>query len=390
MRILHLASFLQGGAGRVIADLALEQHRGGHDVRVVTSETAVPGYGNYEAYLEELEDGGVPVRQVDSLFHRQHAANLAVVRALDNSYGAGRDPHVIHCHAAVPAMIGLLFAGARRASIATLQTMHGWGQVKSGDQVATDVTVLNLVDRVVTASRHSVETLVSLGVSPARISMVPYGVRGEGSPLEDRDAELVVEMTRRRRQGALVVACVGTVGTRKNQALLVEALALLPDAPIFCVFIGDGDLDALRAAAERAGATSRVRVHGYSRAARRVAAAADVMVLPSRSEGQPVSVVEAFCDGTLVAVSDIPELVELVGDDMGFRFKAGDVRSLAETLTVIAALPNSTRRAVRQRARAQYLSRFTVDSMTSEYLALYEGVVAARRKDAQRHETSVA
>lgn len=390
MRILHLTPFLQGGSGRVITDLALEQHRGGHEVRVVASATGVPGLGNYQAYIDELTDVGVPVRQVDSLFHRQHAANLAVVRALDDSYGVGREPQVIHSHAAVPAMVGLLFAGARRASIATLQTMHGWGQVRSGDQVATDVTVLNLVDRVAAASRHSVETLVSLGVSPARIKMVPCGVRGEGAPLEDRDAELVVEMTRRRRQGALVAACVGTVGPRKNQALLVEAIGLLPDAPIFCVFIGDGDLEGLRAATERAGATARVRVHGYSRAARRVAAAADVLVLPSRSEGQPVSVVEAFCDGTLVAVSDIPELVELVGDDMGFRFRAGDAGALAETLTAIVSLPNSTRRTVRQRARAQYLSRFTVDSMASEYLAIYDAVVAERSRDRSGRHSSVA
>ena len=37
MRILHLATFLQGGAGRVITDLALAQHAAGHQVRVVAS-----------------------------------------------------------------------------------------------------------------------------------------------------------------------------------------------------------------------------------------------------------------------------------------------------------------------------------------------------------------
>lgn len=390
MRILHLTTFLQGGAGRVIADLALEQHRGGHEVRVVTSATGVPGYENYQGYLDELAGGGVAVRTVDSLFQRQHSANLAVVRALNDWYPAGREPQVIHSHAAVPAMVGLLFAGARRANVATIQTMHGWGQVKSGDQVATDVTVLNLMDRVVAASRHSVETLVSLGVSPSRIVMVPYGVRAEGVPLEDRDAELVVEMTRSRRHGTFVVACVGTIGARKNQTLLIEALAALPQMSAMCVFIGDGDTDGLRAAAARAGVEARVRVHGYSRAARRLVTAADLLVLPSRSEGQPVSVIEAFCDGTLVAVSDIPELVELVDDGMGFRFKAGSATALADTLTTVTGLANSSRRAMRQRARAQYQSRFSVDAMAEEYATVYELLVNARTSEARRQETSVA
>lgn len=390
MRILHLATFLQGGAGRVIADLALEQQRAGYDVRVMTSATGTAGYGNYDGYLDELQTAGVPVRRVDSLFHRQHAQNLAAVRSLLDWYAPGQEPLVIHAHAAVPGLVGMLFAGARRSGAAMVQTMHGWGHVKSADQVAADVTVLNLMDRVVVASRHSVDTLVSLGVSPSRIAMVPYGVRPEGAPLEDRDADLLIDMTRSRRHGALVVACVGTIGARKNQTLLIEAIAQCAALPVLCVFVGDGDTGALREAAERAGVADRVRVHGYSRSARRLAATADLLVLPSRSEGQPVSVLEAFCDGTLVAVSDIPELTELVADDLGFRFPAGDAAALAATLSMVAALPNHTRRMIRERTRARYQARFTVDAMTHEYLALYRSLMTAPPTDLRRSQSPAA
>jgi glycosyltransferase involved in cell wall biosynthesis len=390
MKILHLTTFLQGGAGRVITDLALEQQKAGHDVRVMTSLTGTAGYGNYDGYLDELNAAGVELRQVDSMFHRQHAPNLSVVRALLEWYAPGREPQVIHPHAAVPGMVALLFAGARRLGATMVQTMHGWGEVKSGDQVATDVTVLNLMDRVVVASRHSVDTLVSLGVSPSRIAMVPYGVRAEGVALDERDAELLVEMTRRRRQGALVIACVGTVGVRKNQQLLVEALSALPALPVLCVFVGDGDIDALNEAVEREGIGDIVRVHGYSRAARRLAGAADLLVLPSRSEGQPVSVLEAFCDGTLVAVSDIPELTELVADDLGFRFASGSARGLAATLKQVAGLPNHTRRTLRERTRARYQARFTVEAMTRDYLALYNNLMTAPPTDLRRRESPAA
>lgn len=52
MRILHLTTFLQGGAGRVVTDLALEQQRAGHDVRVITSATGLNGYCNYDGYID--------------------------------------------------------------------------------------------------------------------------------------------------------------------------------------------------------------------------------------------------------------------------------------------------------------------------------------------------
>ena len=390
MKILHLTTFLQGGAGRIVTDLALEQQKAGHDVRVMTSLSGSAGYGNYQGYLDELTEAGVLWRQFDSMFLRQHAPNLSVVRALLDWYAPGLEPQVIHAHAAVPGMVALLFAGARRVNATMVQTMHGWGQVKSGDQVATDVTVLNLMDRVVVASRHSVDTLVSLGVAPSRIAMIPYGVRGEGVAPDDRDAELLVEMTRRRRQGALVIACVGTVGVRKNQQLLVEALSSLPTLPALCVFIGDGDIDGLSEAVERAGIGDIVRVHGYSRAARRLAGAADLLVLPSRSEGQPVSVLEAFCDGTLVAVSDIPELTELVADDLGFRFPSGNATALAATLKQVAGLPNHTRRTLRERTRARYQARFTVEAMTRDYLALYSNLMTAPPTDVRRRESPAA
>ena len=380
MRVLHLTTFLQGGAGRVITDLALEQQRAGHDVRIVTSQTGAAGYGNYAGYLEELTGAGIPVRAVDSMFQRQHAPNLQVVRALLDWYQPGREPEVLHAHAAVPGMVSLLFAGARRMAVPIVQTMHGWGHVKSGDQVATDVAVLNLMDRVIVPSHHSVDTLVSLGVSPARIALVSYGVRATGAPPDDRDAELLVEMTRQRRNGTLVVACVGTVGVRKNQALLIDALAQRPDLPVLCVFVGDGATEALLAAAAAAGVGARVCVHGYSRAARRIAGAADLLVLPSRSEGQPISVLEAFCDGTLVAVSDIPELTELVDDDVGFRFPAGDAARLADLLERISGVPNVVRRSTREHARARYQQRFTLEGMTREYFEIY----AAQRTHAAR------
>jgi glycosyltransferase involved in cell wall biosynthesis len=391
MRILHLTTFLQGGAGRVITDLAAAQSRAGHDVAVLTSRTGVTGYGNYPQYLDELAACRVATHQIDSLFHRNPALNLAVVQSLAGLSGTAA-PDVIHAHAAVPAMIGLLFTGAGRHDLRIVQTMHGWGSNKDAGQTAADVAVMNLIDRVATPSVHSANRLVELGVDPARVTTIPYGVRSQAAPSSAADDHLLVEMARARRSGALVVACVGTMGARKNQTLLVEAAAIVtahgegkrPD--IFLVFVGEGDPAPLDHLARAGGIAERVRVHGYSAAARRIAAASDLLVLPSHSEGQPIALLEAFYDDLLVGVSDLPELRELVEHRIsGLTFRANDAAALADLLATAAALPAPARRSMRNNARERVRTHHTLPAMVDAYDSLYRAQSAdTPRRSADR------
>jgi len=377
--ILHLTTFLQGGAGRAITALAVAQRRRGHHVTVVASRTAPAGYGNYDEYLARLADAGVGVRLVDSMFAREYAANLAVVNAVREMFPQRAALDLIHAHAAIPSLVALTLAGSRRDSPRVLQTMHGWGVRKTREQVDTDVALLNLVHRVAVPSAQAREHLTSLGVSPRRVEVVAYGVGESGAEMDRRDRTLVDAMMHARRNGRLVLAAVGTVGERKNQRLIVDALATSEAPDTFCVFVGDGETAGLAAAIRDAGLTEHCRIHGYSAAARRIAAAADVFVLPSRNEGQPLSVLEAFADGVLVAVSDIPELAELVDDGMtGRLFDVDDPVSLARVLTRIASMSDADAAAMRGRARQVYGATFTEAAMVDRYDRVYQGLLRVR------------
>jgi len=372
MKILHLTTFLQGGAGRIIVELAREQQRLGHEVTVVASRRGVAGYGNDEEYIETLSSLGIPARLVSSTVERSHSRTIAAVTAINRLLVAEREPDVIHSHAAVPSLIALLLAGVRRTPIGVIQTMHGWGQTTTAEQAATDVGVLNRVDRVAVPSSHSATLLADLGVQPSQIVIVPYGVPARARGLSEADEATWIAMTRARRAGRPVIVSIGTRGPRQNHFLLVEALARLHHMNPLCVFVGEGDDRLLRQVVEQRGCETRVRIHGDSRAARALAAGADLLVLPSRSEGESLSVLEAFCDGLLVATSDVPELVELVDNGVtGFRFRLDDAQSLADTLTRVACLSNSGRRAIRGAARDQYTANFTLTRMVERYGQLY-------------------
>lgn len=373
MKILHVGTFLQGGAGRVITDLVAAQHGAGHGVAIMLSRSGAPGYGHYPAYLEALQRLRVPVQLVDSTFTREIALNLAVVTALDRAYPAGSAPDVIHTHAGVPSLVALLFAGARRHAIGLVQTMHGWGVQKTAEQAAADVAVMNLVDRVAVPSQHAARQLRDLGVAAERLAVVPYGVGAATGALDPADDQAMLDVIRLRRDGVFVIACVGTIGARKNQALLVEALAMLPRTlRLRCLFIGDGDVDGLNTLVHSVGVTDRAQVLGYRRGARQIAALADAIVLPSRSEGQPIAVLEAFQDGPIVVVSNIPELTELVTDGQtGLVFESGNAAALAATMTSLYRLPNAARHAIRAQARAAYAEGFSTAAMVRRYDDIY-------------------
>lgn len=371
MRILHLTTFLQGGAGLAITSLATTQAREGHRVGLLTSRTGVPGYGNYPAHLEALASAGVEVAALDSLFDRRPDAHTAVEEYLDGQLGRAGGFDILHTHAAVPSALALAAVRRSGRSVPVLQTMHGWGLAKTPSQADADVQVLNRVTRVVVPAQASAELLGSLGVERRHLSVVPYGVAP--AALRAVNDTHLQRMRMWRCRGELVMCCIGTLGERKNQTLLLEALALLsPGVTAQAVFVGDGPAEPLQERAAALGVADRVHVVGYRPDARRFLRESHVLVLPSRSEGQPLTVLEAFCDGVPVLASRIPELAELIDDGRtGWLFDAEDAGALAGALAYAARAPGIAR-AVTARARASYEERFTIDRMVAGYMQEYQ------------------
>src|SRR5262245_10818938 len=149
MRILHVTTYLQGGAGRVIADLAIQQRRAGHEVIVVSDSGSQPGYASYPEYLAALGRAAVEQHAVRSTFTRDVPLNVDAAGELSRLIG-NRQIDVVHAHAAIPAMVARLACGSRATPIVV--TMHGWGIAKTVEQARTDVTLLGLADVVVTTS----------------------------------------------------------------------------------------------------------------------------------------------------------------------------------------------------------------------------------------------
>ena len=365
MRILHVTTFLQGGAGRIITALALAQRRVGHDVVVVTDSGRHSGYESYPEYIQQLGAAGVMFRTVTSTFTRDVALNVQAVRDVTRMLGS-RTIDVAHTHAAIPTLVARL-ALARGPRVPVIQTMHGWGIRKTPEQAATDITLLGRADAVVTPSAAAREMLGTLGLPTSAIQVIAYGIEETpaGHEIDGHDTALFEQL---RASGRPVALCIGSIGARKNQALLVRALASADG--VTAIFIGEGDAGELRALAAEVGVTERIHVLGYRAEASRYLSRADVLVLPSMNEGLPLVLLEAFRAGVPVVASAIPEIAEAVGEPRaGVLFEPGDAAGLAAALA--AALTPQSRAALPARAKALFAARYRADQMLAAYDRLY-------------------
>lgn len=175
---------------------------------------------------------------------------------------------------------------------------------------------------------------------------------------------------------ATSLAFVGRLTHEKGASELLSAVLSL-EQDVSLVMAGDGPLrdDLARQIAE-AGAEDRVRLVGAVPHARalEIIAAADMFVLPSRSEGCPLVVLEALALGTPVVATPVGDIPHLLGTD-GALVPVGDADALAVAIDALAAdRPRRQRMSDEGRARAKRL--YTWPDAARRTHELYESVLS--------------
>jgi glycosyltransferase involved in cell wall biosynthesis len=227
---------------------------------------------------------------------------------------------------------------------------------------------------IISDSEYSKRAIVDrLGVSAAKVSVIPVGLGGEFKP-----ASLTTAARARYGLASPYVLYVGNFNPHKNIPRLIRAFGLLPGSVrsrhtlVLAGGYGDGRPELARLV-ESLGLTDRVVFPGrvddadlpalYSEAA--------VYVTPSLQEGFGSTVLEAMACGAPVVSSNRAALPEVVGD-AGLLFDAEQERELAIVLARVlsdAALAEDLRR--RALARA---GLYTPARTTGRVLALLRDI----------------
>lgn len=162
---------------------------------------------------------------------------------------------------------------------------------------------------------------------------------------------------------------IGDLGHNKGTWDILEAAGRLrDDVPgALWIFIGRGDHeDALRRA-RAARVEERVRFLGVATEAEKLVALshADVFLLPSHAEGQPLSILEAMAAGLPIVSTPVGSIAEVVGPEHGLLVPPGDVDALADAMRRLALDP-ALRSRLGATARKAALERFDVRRLHAE------------------------
>jgi glycosyltransferase involved in cell wall biosynthesis len=161
----------------------------------------------------------------------------------------------------------------------------------------------------------------------------------------------------------VVVVVVGVFGSRKAQAAALAAFAELAAVHdrLHIVLVGshpDGYSSAVEEQAARCPAPERVHIVPVVPEIYEWYAAADVLLCASDVEAVPRSILEAMAFELPVISTDVFGIADLIDDGWtGWLTRARDLEGLVGLLHLVLSMPESARRTVGARARAEVLRR---------------------------------
>jgi glycosyltransferase involved in cell wall biosynthesis len=338
----------------VVHQLAGGLAAAGVDVKVVALGG---GRGVARPYLSRLKEDGLAVTELDEGSVR---LEVSALRRLLNDHREA----VIHTHGY---RADLLACYARGRDQRWLSTVHGFTHLNAlltAYQIA-DRLALRFADGVIAVSDPIAQDLMRWKVPRPRLSLI-RNVPRKIAPVSRSDARRELGLSPNR----ILVGWVGRFSAEKGPDRLPSiALALGQDAEL--VMVGDGPARiAVLEAISAAGVNNVCRWLGRRDDIGYLMSAFDVLALPSRAEGMPLTVLEAMSAGVPVVAFDVGDVRAAVRPDTGWLVPAGDLDAF--TAAVAEAVHDEALRKTRGAASATLMAgHFDQDRWIAAHRALY-------------------
>lgn len=314
-------------------------------------------------------------------------ADARVVRELAELIRRLR-PHVLHTHTAKAGAVGRTAArvvGSDRPPV-VVHTFHGhtlrgyFGATKERAYRKIERALARETDALIAVSPEVRDELVEIGVAPAtRFVVIRLGI------------ELTERMEGAERGGALraslgladrfTVGWVGRMTSVKQAPDVLRTVRRLHDRGVDAglVMVGDGpDRSELEALASELGIAEATRFVGFQDDVGPWYHAFDALLLPSRSEGTPVTAIETLAAGRPVVATRVGGVPDVVQDGVdGFLVAVGDVEGATAHLAQLADDPELRAR-MGAAGQERTLRRYRVERLVEDVDRLYRSLLAEK------------
>ena len=349
MRIIHiLHSHGYGGAEQHVVILMRGQMARGHDVCFV---------GPLDSWLgKACQQHGIPCKHLTMTglfdlashwrlrqFVRQFQADVVHGHLIRGAWYAGW-------------AVGRGGAAGRPLAVASAHTTNALKHMGRCDHIIADSAAIR-------------DRLLNHGYASNGVSVIYTGVP---------PAPAVSRQTVRDELGLhdddIVIGHAGRFVKDKGQDVLVRALASCHHPRLKLVLIGDPQTAYGRHVQGLAPASDRVRYLGYRSDVPRLLRALDLYVQPSRREGLPLAISEAFDAGLPVVATAVGGMPEVVQHRLtGMLVRSQDPALMAEAIDELAGDPALAKR-LGQQAQAFYQGNLTDAVLVTRTLACYDSL----------------
>jgi len=210
-------------------------------------------------------------------------------------------------------------------------------------------------------------------VASSKISVIPRGVSAADFPLRIEADKRRARATFGIADDASVAICVGALSSEKNVGNAVRAVSMLP--PRWQLIIAGDGPDRSVVEREVAGLPAgRVRMLGSIDNVAELMAAADLLVLPSRTEGLPGVVIEAGMVGIPSVATRVGFVTEIIDDGVsGHLVPSNDAAAMAEAIE--KAEPNLSQ--FGQEAHRRAVEGFSLTATADKWHRLLDEVMTS-------------
>jgi glycosyltransferase involved in cell wall biosynthesis len=377
IRVVHLINSLApGGAERLLFDMAPYWDTTRFDVRLLY---LLPE----DAQTEEIAACPVPAESIGL----RSSFDVVGIRRLWRRL-TELDPQVLHTHLMLADCLGRTWA-ARGKVPAVLTTLHSsaayfldrtdvWGRLLAW--VYREMLQHTRQVKTVACSNQVAESFRATGMAVGELAVVENGIDLERIREVAPDAREGIRRELGLSDGEFVCLTVARLSPPKGHARLLEAAQRFTDDDrVVFLLVGGGQLRReIEGRIRQAGLEKRVRLLGHRADIPALLRAADLFVLPSRWEGRPISVMEAYAAGLPVVATGVGGVAEMVDASVGVSVSPDDPVALHDAIQGYLRNRPARQSVQRTEAMGDAERRFDVRACVRRYEALYTDLLAER------------
>ncbi|MFH1783000.1 MAG: glycosyltransferase family 4 protein [Candidatus Omnitrophota bacterium] len=287
--------------------------------------------------------------------------------------------NIIHTHSSKAGMIGR-WAGFFARVPRIIHTVHGWSFNDHQPKTIRNLYIFlerltaHVTDKIICVSKTDLETGIKYRIAPRdKFILIKYGI-----PIEDFRKKIDDLDIKRKEIGIQnqdpIIAMVSCLKPQKSPMDYIEACidVYSQTKDVNFLLIGDGALrKKCLKKVDEAGLNGRFRFLGWRRDVPELLSIVDMLILTSKWEGLPISLIEGMLKGCLVVATDTGGNSELIKDSItGYLTKPGYPREVSRR--IIDSINNpATLKKIREKATLSIDETFNASRMVQDVAELY-------------------